>query len=894
MAGRVQFDASFTAETGAAEANVKRYADQIKQAESVLKQAERTAKQSYGEQMAQARAVGMSTAQLGKITQEYNQKLYAIGMTAKQVGQTLAEANRGAISNEDAKAQAISLTNKELQAQVLIVNELAAANSHQSHEAVSGVQATSAAIRGIEGSGGIRAIENFISKTLGLGPAMQAIFPLVGGFMFGKMLLDVGEKVVEVESKAAHAAETIKAGFDEQHAKAAVTIDDLTVQADKLQDNIDKLAGHPGNGLQTALDEARRYADKLQESLRADNKELQALFKENSVGKFGSLLSGVASTGKQEEELLADRTGLTKAVARINSDYNKQAATAGSTDALKTLGAIRDKAIRDSVQGTIDTYRRESKRLRDEQARSERNAAVEQSVGSGARGGVTQARTTNNSAKIANIEGDADKLQDFLNTQAAQQRVISLTEQEGAAKQADENKKLAKQTSHAAVEAAHKAAEEQRKGWADDLAAMQSDGKASAEVVYQFWIDQANATVRGSENYLEAGRHANESLKTVNDEHKKLVDESLKMREHFRNVGDKNTFSILGGQNSYDLKGITEQQTSLRALLDAQRQNTYQQALAQAQQDASLGTITRYDAAIQVQALHTAEYAAQLQELREALAAVDGTDNQAIARRNVLNKQIDDVTTRSTIDAMRDTASVAAQTWQGALTNANAAWVNDSRDSSRQVANLYGSVLNGINGNIVNAITGDRTSFGSMFSGIGKQVANMGLQRIESSVLGKFGFGVKADGSKGNPLHVIMDSSSVPTSLVSGSSIGGTAAGLAKAALSFLPGGGFLSGLFGGGRAIGGGVDAGTTYLVGERGPELLTMGSNAYVTPNNKLGSAMGNNVAYYTLHVGEGVTSEQMHQQLMTTLKQFHPQVVRDAVHAVNERTYRGTSYH
>lgn len=37
-------------------------------------------------------------------------------------------------------------------------------------------------------------------------------------------------------------------------------------------------------------------------------------------------------------------------------------------------------------------------------------------------------------------------------------------------------------------------------------------------------------------------------------------------------------------------------------------------------------------------------------------------------------------------------------------------------------------------------------------------------------------------------------------------------------------------------RALGGQVTAGTTYLVGERGPELVTMGANGYVTANDKL----------------------------------------------------------
>jgi hypothetical protein len=49
--------------------------------------------------------------------------------------------------------------------------------------------------------------------------------------------------------------------------------------------------------------------------------------------------------------------------------------------------------------------------------------------------------------------------------------------------------------------------------------------------------------------------------------------------------------------------------------------------------------------------------------------------------------------------------------------------------------------------------------------------------------------------------------------------------------------------LDGAGRAMGGPVEAGTTYMVGERGPELLTMGSSGgHVTPNHALGGG-GNN---------------------------------------------------
>jgi hypothetical protein len=54
-------------------------------------------------------------------------------------------------------------------------------------------------------------------------------------------------------------------------------------------------------------------------------------------------------------------------------------------------------------------------------------------------------------------------------------------------------------------------------------------------------------------------------------------------------------------------------------------------------------------------------------------------------------------------------------------------------------------------------------------------------------------------------------------------------------------GGKFLSAIFGGARAGGGPVLAGRSYMVGESGPEMVTMGGNGYVTSNAALRSAVG-----------------------------------------------------
>lgn len=53
--------------------------------------------------------------------------------------------------------------------------------------------------------------------------------------------------------------------------------------------------------------------------------------------------------------------------------------------------------------------------------------------------------------------------------------------------------------------------------------------------------------------------------------------------------------------------------------------------------------------------------------------------------------------------------------------------------------------------------------------------------------------------------------------------------------------GGFVGGLFGGGKASGGPVAGGTTYLVGEKGPELFTPSGSGTIIPNGALGGGGG-----------------------------------------------------
>jgi hypothetical protein len=56
--------------------------------------------------------------------------------------------------------------------------------------------------------------------------------------------------------------------------------------------------------------------------------------------------------------------------------------------------------------------------------------------------------------------------------------------------------------------------------------------------------------------------------------------------------------------------------------------------------------------------------------------------------------------------------------------------------------------------------------------------------------------------------------------------------------------GNFVSGVFGGGKAVGGPVMGGTTYLVGEQGPELFTPSGSGSIIPNGSLGGGSTINI--------------------------------------------------
>ena len=85
---------------------------------------------------------------------------------------------------------------------------------------------------------------------------------------------------------------------------------------------------------------------------------------------------------------------------------------------------------------------------------------------------------------------------------------------------------------------------------------------------------------------------------------------------------------------------------------------------------------------------------------------------------------------------------------------------------------------------------------------------------------------------------------------------------------------GAIDNVFGGGKAAGGPVMGGTSYIVGERGPELFTPNASGMITPNNRLGGGGGTTI---NLNVTGAIDPEG---------------TARSIINVLNNSFYRGTN--
>jgi hypothetical protein len=91
-----------------------------------------------------------------------------------------------------------------------------------------------------------------------------------------------------------------------------------------------------------------------------------------------------------------------------------------------------------------------------------------------------------------------------------------------------------------------------------------------------------------------------------------------------------------------------------------------------------------------------------------------------------------------------------------------------------------------------------------------------------------------------------------------------------------------------GGKANGGPVGAGGSYLVGERGPEIFTPSTSGTITPNSKSGGAGSGVTVVQNINISTGVQ-----QTVRAEIRQMMPQIAQSAKSAVVDSKRRGGNY-
>ena len=456
------------------------------------------------------------------------------------------------------------------------------------HGTVSSMQASSAAIRVLEGgmTGNIRAAERFISLLPGVGKALQAAFPVVGGIALAGVFVKIGEEAAKAIQKIEQAEQAITNSFRTLNLSGQTANDTLAITNDRLENEIAKLSGKPQNNLKLAIDEARLAADKMAESLDRDNAKIKELLSQNAVPWWAGFL-GKAGTSVVSTSINAQNQHL--------SDLGSQAEIEQHTD---PAAAARTRA---------EIYRVRQQYLQDN-ARDIAARKANQNL----TGGLNQG------ANLSVLQGQQASLYNQVDQ-----------ETELARNRKDESEKARLDGLKAMSEAQKKAQADLLKQDEEDEKRRNAFNKLSINEEIQFWYDRIGAFVKGSDQYI-----------TVQDKISDLIAKRPSLfAENKRTQGEAGKSAVEGndllGNAQKALTSISTEQWD-RATKSAEKYNEIvmqgneiaaktMAALRESSVAIGLesGTMSKLAAAQELAAIHAEEHA-------KALAAV----NQELAEAN--------------------------------------------------------------------------------------------------------------------------------------------------------------------------------------------------------------------------------------------------------------------
>jgi hypothetical protein len=698
--------------------------------------------------------------------------------------------------NKDGYSAGMSAARREAQQTVQVVQRMG-------HATVSSVQASSAALRVLEGGmqGNIRAAERFISQIPGIGKALQAVFPVVGGIAVAGIFIRIGEEAAKAVEKVEKMNSEIQRGFESITSSGRLANDQLALTNAKLEEQLDRLERKPENHLAAALAEAKVKADQLFDSLRKDNEEISKVLDANQSGILAQIM-GKAPSAEVKEVIQNQMTQFQDIGRKIQN--------------------APDQATRDS----------ESKRLMEQL-----QAAIPW---------IEQMKLQNPNGVSAGVDFSAN--------------FNALDSLESIVKQRIDRIQLEKQ--NATLTGKIGSATDSNRAQAQLLKADEEDekrrnafNKLTINEEIQFWTDRIGAFTKGGEQYI-----------AVQDKIYDLIAKRPNLfGENKKNQAEVGKSQVEGNdllsKGAEEFTKINAEQLE-RATRAAEKYNSImtETAAIQSKNAAALqesiiadgradGTLSDLAAAQQLAAVHATEHAQALAIVNSELAKqIDiinsdpklSAEDKTNAIRNATGeagKQTDALNGAFAVTQRRDQGAIDDNTISGAAMKSLNEMVKSFQDMANNLKDVIPRTMNSLNDDIVKAMTGHgkRQDFGKTFQDAGSNLLKTGLQGAEGKVLGLFGLGPKSQpgASPANPMWV---------QLV-GAGGGGSLGGAASPALGSILGksgvGGFIQPFLSMLPHFAGGGDVTANYpsIVGENGPELFTPRSAGSITPNHALG---------------------------------------------------------
>jgi hypothetical protein len=680
-----------------------------------------------------------------------------------------------------------------------------------------------------------RHVRSFVAELPGVASAMSAAFNAVAIFAIADAIFKAGEKVVEFAEKTENAARKNEAAWREAGESLKSSNAELLLASTRLESQIARLEHKPENKVAEAMAEAAVEAEHLEQRLDGVLKRYEDLLKVQAPGMMSEIV-GQAGTSYEQTMLrehqrhMGDQTTVAGQAQESESFRRSLLTRANELDALKNGRTSYNDA--DGNAHKIDPYRFGNPSYGKE------IEAVQVMQG-------VQGAESTNIGLVQRLEADRDQ--------------------------------YGKDQAHKAAEDAEKqAAQKSIEAAGEQLEAIKARSTLTSKAEADFWQHLASTAIEGSTLYTAAIKRANAAragdLKQSQAELGQYWVQQAHDQDRARTADDQidaavdATFTAEGRRIEAAQKKM--EQSALEAFKLAEQS---QRAAEQIQEeriklDVAMGRLSKYEGARQLQSLHdqsfadwskaAADFRAQFPDLRTPGAA------EAIGQ---YGKQ-----------SLQDGAAVDAASALGGLRKNAMELAIEFTDVSAIAKNLLVQSLQSFNDTIVKILSSRDGMQGmhewrQMGSGMVQTIGKDALQYGEGSIL-KMLLGKDPSaklGTKGNPMHTIVENAGGGSGSGGGGGLGGGILGYlnnadwsTKGWMGDLFGAG---GLFGGAAAdaltagAGAGVDIGSEIasefgglaaladggptpanmpiLVGEEGPEVFNPSTSGRIIPHSEIG---------------------------------------------------------